>query len=408
MISAGNTYTKTGLNPENKNKGQALLFVVVAVAMAMAIGVSVSTRTISSLKRASRTDTSARVIAAAEGGIENLLGRNYSELNAAVDDGSVDCEAIGAVSGPESGTCTYVFSSSNSSSQQCAEYECKCTYCAPESEGCKAVLGSSTDTDKNSSLEDSKDQIAAFTPEPDVPISIPAKCGTGKIKCTTNVSCSDGASWCSGKGGSFEKTCKTWSSVESSGDKISSRAVVKVETFNTNEENGYAFDLKPGMVKEVYLPSGSYGSNSIEICFKSNNSALYYYSYKSDGTILKGGLKPSSGGTPSNMLSTRFEVASTTNKGGSIGNAFCKTVNNLVSNHYGLRIKTLFNPTKAAVYPVSGYSLPTQGYKLTSRGEVSEGATEERATVIVHKSFPYAADIFDYGIYTPGELKGGN
>ena len=69
MISAGNTYTKIGLNPENKNKGQALLFVVVAVAMAMAIGVSVSTRTISSLKRASRTDTSARVIAAAEGGI---------------------------------------------------------------------------------------------------------------------------------------------------------------------------------------------------------------------------------------------------------------------------------------------------------------------------------------------------
>jgi len=65
MTLTGNTYTKTGLSPEN-NKGQALLFVIVAVTMAMAVGISVSTQTISSLRRASRTDTSARVIAAAE------------------------------------------------------------------------------------------------------------------------------------------------------------------------------------------------------------------------------------------------------------------------------------------------------------------------------------------------------
>jgi len=314
MTLTGNTYTKTGLSPEN-NKGQALLFVIVAVTMAMAVGISVSTQTISSLRRASRTDTSARVIAAAEGGIENLLGRNYSQLDAAIDDGSVDCDAVGAVSGPESepGTCSYVFS-----------------------EG------------------------------------------------------SDGG-------------------VEDSGDKISSRAIVRVETFSTNEENGYAFDLTPGMVKEVYLPSSSYSSNKIQICFKSNESesAIYYYSYRSDGTVLKGGLYPYPGNVPSGMLSRRFEQATRANKGGTIGNAFCKEVT-LVSGHYGLRIKTLFSPTKVIVYPISGYSLPTQGYKLTSRGEVSEGATEERATVIVHKSYPYAADVFDYGIYTPGELRGGN
>jgi len=314
MTLTGNTYIKTGLSPKN-NKGQALLFVIVAVTMAMAVGISVSTQTISSLRRASRTDTSARVIAAAEGGIENLLGRNYSQLDAAIDDGSVDCDAVGAVSGPESepGTCSYVFS-----------------------EG------------------------------------------------------SDGG-------------------VEDSGDKISSRAIVRVETFSTNEENGYAFDLTPGMVKEVYLPSSSYSSNKIQICFKSNESesAIYYYSYRSDGTVLKGGLYPYPGNVPSGMLSRRFEQATRANKGGTIGNAFCKEVT-LVSGHYGLRIKTLFSPTKVIVYPISGYSLPTQGYKLTSRGEVSEGATEERATVIVHKSYPYAADVFDYGIYTPGELRGGN
>ena len=406
MTLTGNTYTKTGLSPEN-NKGQALLFVIVAVTMAMAVGISVSTRTIQSLRRASRTDTSARVIAAAEGGIENLLGRNYSQLDAAIDDGSVDCDAVGAVSGPESepGTCSYVFSEGgDGGAEKCTEYECKCTYCAPESEGCKSVLGSSSDEDSPS-----KGQIADLTPEPGpIPVvPVPGGCGTGKIKCTTDVSCDDGLSWCNGKGGSFEKNCKSWEYVENSGDKISSRAIVKVETFSTNEENGYAFDLTPGMVKEVYLPSSSYSSNKIQICFKSNESAIYYYSYRSDGTILKGGLYPYPGNVPSGMLSRRFEQATTANKGGTIGNAFCREVN-LVSGHYGLRIKTLFSPTKVIVYPTSGYSLPTQGYKLTSRGEVSEGATEERATVIVHKSYPYAADVFDYGIYTPSDLTGGD
>lgn len=403
MTLIGNTYTKTGPSPEN-NKGQALLFVIVAVTIAMAVGISVSTRTISSLRRASRTDTSARVIAAAEGGIENLLGRSYSQLDDAIDDGSVDCEAIGAVPGPESepGTCSYVFSEGgDGGAEKCTEYECKCTYCASESEGCKSVLGSSSDEDSSS-----KGQIAAFTPPELIPVD-PGDCGTGKIKCTTGVSCDDGLSWCNGKGGSFEKNCKSWEYVENSGDKISSRAIVKVETFSTNEEDGYAFDLTPGMVKEVYLPSSSYGTNKIQICFKSNESAIYYYSYRSNGTVLKGGLYPDPGNVPSSMLSDRFVPATIANKGGTIGDAFCREVD-LVSGHYGLRIKALFSPTKVIVYPISGYSLPTQGYKLTSRGEVSEGATEERATVIVHKSYPYAADVFDYGIYTPDELKGGD
>jgi len=53
--------------------------------------------------------------------------------------------------------------------------------------------------------------------------------------------------------------------------------------------------------------------------------------------------------------------------------------------------------------------LPTQGYKFTSRGEIVTGSGgEEKATVIVHRSYPYAPDIFDYGIYTPTTLSGSN
>jgi len=61
-------------------KGQALLFVVVSMTIALAVGVSVSLRTLSSVSRVSTTDTGARVLAAAEGGIERALTEDLSAL----------------------------------------------------------------------------------------------------------------------------------------------------------------------------------------------------------------------------------------------------------------------------------------------------------------------------------------
>ncbi len=68
-----------GKSRENQ-KGQALLFVVVAMTVALAVGVSVSLRTLSSISRVSTTDTAARVLAAAEGGIERFLSYPISDL----------------------------------------------------------------------------------------------------------------------------------------------------------------------------------------------------------------------------------------------------------------------------------------------------------------------------------------
>jgi hypothetical protein len=75
-------------------KGQALLFVVVALTVAMAIGMSVSTRTISSVRRSTSTDTSSRVYSAAEGGIEFFLNQPVTVLDALSDgnnNGGSDC-----------------------------------------------------------------------------------------------------------------------------------------------------------------------------------------------------------------------------------------------------------------------------------------------------------------------------
>lgn len=76
-----------------KQNGQALLFVVVAVTIAMAVGVSVSTRTLDLVRRISRTDTSTRVIAASEAGIERLLNQTEVFLDSLEAD-SPDCSQI--------------------------------------------------------------------------------------------------------------------------------------------------------------------------------------------------------------------------------------------------------------------------------------------------------------------------
>ena len=68
----------------NNQQGQALLFVVVAMTIALSIGINASVRTITSLSRTTRTDTAARALAAAEGGIERFIALPTQDLEEAV------------------------------------------------------------------------------------------------------------------------------------------------------------------------------------------------------------------------------------------------------------------------------------------------------------------------------------
>jgi len=79
---------------KNNQQGQALLFVVVAMTIALSIGINASVRTITSLSRTTRTDTAARALAAAEGGIERFIALSTPDLEKAVEvtmGMSVDC-----------------------------------------------------------------------------------------------------------------------------------------------------------------------------------------------------------------------------------------------------------------------------------------------------------------------------
>lgn len=78
-------------NNLNGQKGQVLLFVVVALTIALAVGTGISLRSLSSISRATSSDTASRVLAAAEGGIERFITKSEGELETRVDNCN-DCE----------------------------------------------------------------------------------------------------------------------------------------------------------------------------------------------------------------------------------------------------------------------------------------------------------------------------
>ncbi len=86
-------------NKERRDSGQALLFVVVAMTIALSVGVAISSRTLQMSSRTSRTDTSARVLAAAEGGIDRLLDQPESFLDA-LSSGMPNCGTGGFDAAP--------------------------------------------------------------------------------------------------------------------------------------------------------------------------------------------------------------------------------------------------------------------------------------------------------------------
>ena len=95
-----------------KGKGQVLLFVIVAITIALTVGLALTTRTISSLRRTSSSDTASRVFSAAEGGIEWFLRQPVSVLDALSDgdtDDGADCPSGTIQSDSNSAACVVIY-----------------------------------------------------------------------------------------------------------------------------------------------------------------------------------------------------------------------------------------------------------------------------------------------------------
>jgi len=392
------------INMNIYQKGQTLLFVIVGVTIALAIGIAVSTRTLSSLRRAARSDTSARVIAAAEAGIENLLSKPDGVLMAASNPSESSCQGIGATYNNELKSCAYILStgSVDGGSQESQPPQPSCTCSWHEASSC-GKLGC---------LETQKSYLYTCKP---------VGCGPSRSECRDVVECSGGIQQDdpqppvepgTGDGTPHpEKPPETIQPITSptevmgasdqAGDQIPSRAVVSISTFNSDEgSDGYSFTLSPGNVKEIVLDG--YTPNTLTLCFNNPNTAIYYFSYNRSGETLKSGIYPNTSFPYSNNLK-RFQSSG----GSANGYTYCSDISLIQDNKYGLRLKALYEESKVAVFPTSGNHLPTQGFLFVSRGELSTGkGSDEVATVKVRKSYSYVPDIFDFGIYTTSDLSG--
>jgi len=186
-------------------------------------------------------------------------------------------------------------------------------------------------------------------------------------------------------------------------DKIQSKATITVKKFNVNYTTSpnehYWFVVSPGSTKEVSLLN--YSGNT-DICWKSletsQSSAIYYYTYNIDGIKEKKLITPVS---ITGSISVSGSVSASTGK---LDFNSCYRIN-IPANTIGLRIKSLYTPSRIGIFPL-GNNFSTQGYRITSVGQIDDVSQNIKATkeINVYRSYPYVSSIFDYAIYSNGVM----
>jgi hypothetical protein len=193
---------------------------------------------------------------------------------------------------------------------------------------------------------------------------------------------------------------------------IRARAVVSVESFNYNspEEDYYRFHVDTTDVKEVALSEGDesartfYDGLFVEVCWDNDQTAVYYTAYDTEGRVERGGFFPSVFSDPaSHMAGLGSVVPATSDKAPFTWCGVVPLAYDDWDEPYGLRIKALYEGANFGVYPAPSAVLPSQGYKIVSRGELTDTSGSGSSRVVtVYRSLPYIPDVFDYSIFTNG------
>jgi len=193
--------------------------------------------------------------------------------------------------------------------------------------------------------------------------------------------------------------------VPTSQDKITAMATVDAEKFSLNADDHYWFNLEPGYVKEVNL--NGYSNNSLLVCWDNTDAAVYYtyYNTPSDSCenmqVSKGGLISSS--FSGDISESGFERVSLTKDGFDV----CGNIDlSRISSPVGLRLRVLYDSAKMGIFPADPSDFPNQGYKMTSKGELTvDNEVVAEKTIYLYKSFSYAPSFLDYGLYTTGSIQ---
>lgn len=234
---------------------------------------------------------------------------------------------------------------------------------------------------------------------------------------------SDLDNWANGTTGSKQVICSnangTYDSINDecvidfapgTNDNITAQAHVSVDYFNSTDTNSneYVFTLAEGSVKEINLTGVN---KDVNLCWNDNGTTdLYYTAYNDLGVVSRNLVNCDGGGCSSYGLSGALDASV-----GTQGYTSCITLsyddatNGVPKDVVGLRIRSLNQNATARVSLQNGDPLPTQGFQITSRGNLREDTQIIiQKTVVVYRAYPYMPGIFDFALYSEGGLVGGN
>ncbi len=201
--------------------------------------------------------------------------------------------------------------------------------------------------------------------------------------------------------------------IEASAEITISRLVVDVVGITSF----YDYFAEDGQVREIRLDTAI--NNGLEVCWNENNDiGLYYIVYNTDGDMTKNLVACNSGGgeCPTQPPGVQWKGDFEQSTYGTFGYSSCYQIPTgdmpTSPNAKGIRIYTLGGDTNVGVrYLNPGNILPAQGYKITSRGELSDPTAptaDISKTVTVLKSYPYLPGMFDFALFSEAGLDAGD
>lgn len=183
-------------------------------------------------------------------------------------------------------------------------------------------------------------------------------------------------------------------------DRITAYAFVTVS--NWGNANRHSFTVKRDHTYEANL--NGYNPGTLTLCWRGNTSDIYYVGYGDTGSA-KNLVCKGSGCVSSGVTGSVSAGGASASCDAGYNNSYNVTGLGGIGTKRGFRIRAIGADADVQLAGAGGNTFPNQGYTITSVGELSTSSNVQSIrTVTVHKSLPYLPAIFDFAIYSGGNL----
>lgn len=184
---------------------------------------------------------------------------------------------------------------------------------------------------------------------------------------------------------------------------VTSRAKVKVENLSFIADKAYPIGDLAEMQTHQIKTTG-YGGTNMSVCWlKQGNDPDLYYKVLTNTLVRRTGYVEENGGSNLTITSVPATFVKTASTVVIESKDYNCSPNIKVDDGDFLRIMPFGGTMKTIlIRPDSGRSIPIQGFKITSIGEIiSSDTTPVKRTIEVARSFSYpAGPVFDFAVYS--------